>query len=126
MRYIPDRKRLVLSIAKAKLQEALIKQLSFINAVKQLTTEDILILNKPIKPEGLTLREIILSIPCQHDHNQKVFHSIDKMWNNPNKCVITCVPGNKSEAAETINALIPRLKHEYGTDVLKFFHPDTV
>ena len=55
MRYIPDRKRLVSSIAKAKLQEALIKQLSFINAVKQLTTEDILILNKPIKPEGPTL-----------------------------------------------------------------------
>ena len=48
------------------------------------------------------------------------------MWNNPNKCVITCVPGNKSEAAETIDALIPRLKHEYGTDVLKFFHLDTV
>ena len=43
-----------------------------------------------------------------------------------NKCVITCLPNNAEEAADTLNALIPRLKHEYGKEVLKCFHPDAV
>ena len=30
------------------------------------------------------------------------------------------------EAIETLGALIPRLKHEYGNDILQFFHPDAV
>mmetsp|Transcript_5909 Transcript_5909/g.9059 ORF Transcript_5909/g.9059 Transcript_5909/m.9059 type:complete len:962 (+) Transcript_5909:88-2973(+) len=126
MRFIPDRKRLVSTAAKGKLQNALIRQLSFINAVKHLTTDDILVLNKPITKKGETLREIILNIPCRHDCRKKIFHSIDKMWNNENKCVITCLPNNAEEAADTLNALIPRLKHEYGKEVLKCFHPDAV
>eukprot|EP00546_Thalassionema_frauenfeldii_P016722 CAMPEP_0178894864 /NCGR_PEP_ID=MMETSP0786-20121207/255_1 /TAXON_ID=186022 /ORGANISM="Thalassionema frauenfeldii, Strain CCMP 1798" /LENGTH=108 /DNA_ID=CAMNT_0020565005 /DNA_START=4329 /DNA_END=4655 /DNA_ORIENTATION=+ len=52
MRYIPDRKRLVSGAAKEKLKDALIKQLSFINAVKQITTEDILVLNKPLNGDA--------------------------------------------------------------------------
>ena len=48
------------------------------------------------------------------------------MWNNANKCVIMCVPGNLEEVTEMVQALIPRLKHEYRKAVLKIFHPDAV
>ena len=78
MRYIPDQKHLLSPAAKDKLRDVLIKQLSFINAVKQLTTENILVLNKPLKGDGPTLREIILRLPCCNNCKQKIFIALIK------------------------------------------------
>ena len=49
-----------------------------------------------------------------------IFHSVDKTWNDPTKMVFNCIPQNLAEAQDTINALIPRLRHEYGNEITKF------
>ena len=124
MRYIPDRKLLICSDTKAKLQDAALRQLVFTTAIKSLYSQSILQLNKKYPPTDQTLREIILTIPSKN--KGMIFHSVNKTWNDPSRTVLTCLPHNLEEAQDTINALIPRLRYEYGNDILKFFHPDAV
>ena len=124
MRYVLDTKQLVNNKSKELLTEALTKQISFITAVKTTTAENTLTLNKPIEENGPTLREIILNIPSKYNENVKIFHSVDKHWNDPLKSTLTHAPGNHAEAIETLDALIPMLHHEHREDIHRFFHHD--
>ena len=102
-------------------------QLAFINTLITTTFNNILFINKPVhQGTNTTLQEIILNIPSKKRPNEKLFHTIDKTWNDLKQCLVTFLPKHENEARSTLAALIPRLVHEQGGVIKKFFHPTAI
>ena len=71
------------------------------------------------KDQGITLRDMIMSIKSQ-ENNTPVFASIDKKWWGTGYN-FSFHPSKSTEAWMVLKGLFPRLAHEYGEDTIKSF-----
>jgi hypothetical protein len=68
-----------------------------------------LLLDRPEPKSGISLRQIMLSIPSQVFPGTPLFHTIDKLWRSENEVVFTFLPENESDARSIVAGLIPFL-----------------
>jgi hypothetical protein len=73
---------------------------------------------------GKTLRDFIMTTPCQDNPSRKLFHSVDNLRTNRSTIVVTCMPAVESKARNMVSSLLTYLKQQHGDQVLEFFSKD--
>jgi hypothetical protein len=80
-----------------------------------------LMLDRPEPTSGISLCQIILSIPSQVFPGTPLFHTINKQWRSENGLTFTFLPENDSEARPIIAGLIPFLWDTTDSWYMKMF-----
>jgi hypothetical protein len=80
-----------------------------------------LMIDRPDPSTGLSLRQILMTIPSQVFSNTPLFHTIDKQWRLENGVTFTFLPENESDARSVIAGLIPYLRHTADPWYMKMF-----
>jgi hypothetical protein len=69
-----------------------------------------LLIDRPEPKTGISLRQLLMSIPSQIFPGTPLFHTIDRLWRSENVVSFTFLPENDSEARTIVAGLIPFLK----------------
>jgi hypothetical protein len=80
-----------------------------------------LILDRPEPATGITLRQIIMSIPSQSFPNTPLFHTVDMMWRSDNGVTFGFLPENAADAHSFCAGLIPFLRETASPWFLRAF-----
>ncbi len=68
------------------------------------------LIDRPEPKTGISLRQLLMSIPSQIFPGTPLFHTIDRLWQSENVVSFTFLPENDSEARTIVAGLIPFLK----------------
>jgi hypothetical protein len=92
---------------------ALVRQASFVSKMGKGSSWEFtsnLTLDKKEPTTGLSLRELIMSIPSSHHNNYPLFHCVNRRWKEGSTVVFHFLPSNESEARMYISSLIAYLR----------------
>jgi hypothetical protein len=80
-----------------------------------------LTLDRPEPSTGITLWQIIMSIPSQVFPSTPLFHTVDRTWRSQNGITLTFHPENEAEVRAHIAGLIPFLKETANPWFMRLF-----
>jgi len=124
MRLVPPFQSILSFLSKGKYaslvarQAALSSRLGYMNN-REFTTN--LALDNPEPATGITLRQIIMSIPSQVFPNTPLFHTVDRLWESDTGVHYGFLPENEADAMSFVTGLIPFLKETASPWFLRFF-----
>jgi hypothetical protein len=105
---------------------ALAKQASFVSKMGKGSSWELtsnLILNKKEPSTGISLRQLIMSIPSSQHPNYPLFHCVNRGWKEGSTIVFHFLPKNESEARMYISGLIAYLHATALPWYLELFKP---
>ena len=123
LRLVPLAAGLVDPKSGPKLQVLRKSQEKFISKLKNITSSDIVALDREIA-KGTILRERILALkPLDPTRSDRLFKGVDNHYANSDLTTFTCLQKDGDEAMATINSLLSRLMDKAETPAMKFLLP---
>ena len=123
LRYVPQIQQLMDLQSRRKFHQLSNRQMGWTTQYQMLSRDDIIEIDSPVTDDGTTIREMIMGI--KNAEGEPIFSSIDRKWNGQGYN-FSYHPKFSDEGPVTIRGLYPRLHHNYGDGINRFFAPSAV
>ena len=123
LRYVPQIQQLMDLQSRQKFHQLSNRQMGWTTQYQMLSRDDIIEIDSPATDDGKTIREMIMDI--KNVDGESIFSSIDRKWNGQGYN-FSYHPKFGDEGPVTIRGLYPRLHHNYGDRINRFFTPSAV